>query len=587
MARSLSPLRTTVPLLLAAALGSAPLATAQNCVYVREEAAPAALAQFGSAVDAFQGWAVAGAPGASRVTVFRLTPNGPGPALYQPTQVLATPGSATGQFGAAVSMAGSQLLVGAPGEERAYLYTLDPGTETWSLSTVLEQPISGAGNTKFGFAVAVERNPLGAPHLFVGAFQTYVSGLQYAGAVHAYATQPSGALDAPVLVTHPAPGFQDRFGVSLDAAGGALAVGTPYDDTAQGVDAGSVQVFQQAGAGWSLVETLDAVSPGNSQYFGISLSLAGNPSGLCVGCENDASGASFQGAAHVYYRPSGTGNPFVLAASLQAPGGQALDDFGYAVTGMGNTWVIGARGFDQLRGAAFEYFVTGGQNPTVTLRSQYAPTSGNGGDLFGHAIALDDLGGLVVGAQGHRAAGLGGAGGTYFRVYSSTPTDCNGNGLDDACELFVGDETDLDGNGILDSCESTGSAFCTGATTNSTGAAGKLQAIGSNDLSANDLFLYGYDLPPNQFGMLLTSTSTGIVGYPGGSQGILCLTGSIGRFTPALISGAGILATQADFNDWPNNGMVLPGQTWSFQYWHRDQNPGVTSNFTSAWSVTF
>ena len=562
-------------------------AFSQNCVYLQEESQAAALAQFGSSVTAQQGWAAVGAPGASRVTLYQLTPNGAAPALYQPTQTLQTPGGSGDQFGFAVSMAEGFLLVGAPGAERAYLYALDPATTSWSLSEVLEQPLSGAGNTKFGFAVAVERAPLGAPHLFVGAFQTYVSGLQYAGVVHAYPTAPGGGVAAPVTVEHPSPGFQDRFGVSLDAAGGALAVGTPYDDTSQGVDAGSVQVFAQTGATWSFVETLDAVNAGNSQYFGISLSLAGNPSGLCVGSENDAAGAAFQGAAHVYYRPSGTLNPFVLAATLQAPNGQSLDDFGYSIAGIGNTWVVGARAYDQLRGAAFEYFVTGGQNPTVTLRNQYGPTSGTGGDLFGHAVALDDVGGLVIGAQGHRASGFGGAGGAYFRIFSALPTDCNGNGLDDACELFAGTETDLDGNGILDSCESTGSAFCLGATTNSTGKAGRLQAIGSNSIAANDLFLYGYDLPPNQFGMLLTSTSTGIVGYPGGSQGILCLTGSIGRFTPALIDGAGILSTQADFLAWPNNGVVSPGETWHFQVWHRDQNPGVTSNFTTAWSVAF
>ena len=35
------------------------------------------------------------------------------------------------------------------------------------------------------------------------------------------------------------------------------------------------------------------------------------------------------------------------------------------------------------------------------------------------------------------------------------------------------------------------------------------------------------------------------------------------------------------------NVSVLAGQTWNFQAWYRDNNPGPTSNFTDAVSVTF
>ena len=167
-----------------------------------------------------------GAPSESRVTLFELTANPPGPALYEPVTVLQTPGASGGQFGWSVSLVEDSLLVGAPGEERAYHYQRE-SNGAWNLVEILEQPIQNAANTKFGFAVAIERNPLATPHLFVGAFQTYIGGLQYAGAVHAYPTLASGATDTPFLVTHPSPGFQDRFGVCLDAAGGALAVGTP------------------------------------------------------------------------------------------------------------------------------------------------------------------------------------------------------------------------------------------------------------------------------------------------------------------------------------------------------------------------
>ncbi|MCP3916270.1 MAG: hypothetical protein GY711_12005 [bacterium] len=33
--------------------------------------------------------------------------------------------------------------------------------------------------------------------------------------------------------------------------------------------------------------------------------------------------------------------------------------------------------------------------------------------------------------------------------------------------------------------------------------------------------------------------------------------------------------------------LFQPGETWNFQCWYRDNNPGPTSNFTDAVSVTF
>ena len=32
---------------------------------------------------------------------------------------------------------------------------------------------------------------------------------------------------------------------------------------------------------------------------------------------------------------------------------------------------------------------------------------------------------------------------------------------------------------------------------------------------------------------------------------------------------------------------ILAGETWNFQGWHRDHNPGSTSNFTQAVSAGF
>ena len=96
-------------------------------------------------------------------------------------------------------------------------------------------------------------------------------------------------------------------------------------------------------------------------------------------------------------------------------------------------------------------------------------------------------------------------------------------------------------------------------------------------------------LPPGQFGYFLAGRMQGFSNPPG-SQGILCLAGNIGRYdeVPEIIQGP-TGSFVLDLGSIPVNPptAVQPGDTWNFQCWYRDANPGPTSNFTDAVSVTF
>ena len=73
-------------------------------------------------------------------------------------------------------------------------------------------------------------------------------------------------------------------------------------------------------------------------------------------------------------------------------------------------------------------------------------------------------------------------------------------------------------------------------------------------------------------------------------DGELRLDGAIGRLTGALqSSNAGIMTTPVDTAALPMSPAVAvqAGETWYFQAWHRDQNPGQTSNFSRGLRVTF
>jgi FG-GAP-like repeat len=136
-----------------------------------------------------------------------------------------------------------------------------------------------------------------------------------------------------------------------------------------------------------------------------------------------------------------------------------------------------------------------------------------------------------------------------------------------------------------------GLTYCSPAVANSTGAPGVITAFGSDVAAAGDLLLVATQLPPNQFGYFLASETQGLVIGPGGSQGNLCLAGSIGRFAAQVATSGpgGRIELQVDTLNIPTTPPqgILQGSTWNFQLWHRDKNPVVTSNFTDAVSILF
>jgi endonuclease I len=136
-----------------------------------------------------------------------------------------------------------------------------------------------------------------------------------------------------------------------------------------------------------------------------------------------------------------------------------------------------------------------------------------------------------------------------------------------------------------------GDVYCTPGVPNSTGNSASISASGSLVAAANDIRLVAQAMPQNQFGYFITSETQGFVSGPGGSQGSLCLGGALGRFTQQVQS-TGIFGTfeiAVDLGAMPVTPpqAVQAGETWHFQAWYRDANPGPTSNFTDAISLAF
>ena len=157
-----------------------------------------------------------------------------------------------------------------------------------------------------------------------------------------------------------------------------------------------------------------------------------------------------------------------------------------------------------------------------------------------------------------------------LEVYAFSNSDCNNYDL----------SIDFAGGGI-------GTNYCVAAP-NSTGVISLISAAGNTSVSQNDLRLSAKQLPQDSFGFFLASQTQSFVTNPGGSQGNLCLGGSIGRFNEMIqnTGGSGRLDINVDLNAVPQPDGPVPassGETWHFQVWHRDTSPtgASSSNFTN------
>ena len=134
--------------------------------------------------------------------------------------------------------------------------------------------------------------------------------------------------------------------------------------------------------------------------------------------------------------------------------------------------------------------------------------------------------------------------------------------------------------------------FCS-SPANSTGESAAITAIGSSAIALNRLDLRCASLPRFVFGYIILSRTQGFTANPAGSQGNLCVSGSVGRFVgPGEVQnsgGSGAIQLTVDLLSLPQPATPVAaqaGETWNFQAWYRDSNPLVTSNFTDGVSIT-
>jgi len=317
-----------------------------------------------------------GADSGSAYVFFRT-----GTTWSQQAKLIASDGTSNDWFGCSVSLTGDTALVGAYKDDdkgadsgSAYVF-LRTGT-TWSQQAKLIAS-DGTSNDWFGFSVALAGNTA-----LIGAYQDDDKGADSGSAYVFLRTETTWSQQAKLMASDGA--TSDYFGYSVSLAGDTALVGA-YQDDDTGVSSGSAYVFMRAGTAWSQQAKLTAADGAEDDYFGYSVSLAGDT--VLVGAYGDNDNGSDSGSAYVFTQ---TGITWSQQAKVSAGDAAVGDYFGYKVSLSGDTALIGAYG----AGSAYVFTRTG------TTWSQQAKLTAADGMALSSSVALAGDTALISGGWG-------------------------------------------------------------------------------------------------------------------------------------------------------------------------------------------
>lgn len=223
---------------------------------------------FGYAVAIDGDWVVVGCESSASVFVFDLGSDTP----EEPAYVLSSPfPDGNENFGNAVAVSGNRVVVGESQDDvggivaagSAFVYDLAGATPTVPLHR-LTKPVPAASDF-FGNSVSIHGTQVivGAPGDDAGATDS--------GALFKFDLSSATPLTPVAVMPNPNPNNGDMFGMNVSiASDGRVAAGCPYDDTF-GTDKGIVFLFASDGTLAALVLN---TAPSVLSYFGQSVSLS-------------------------------------------------------------------------------------------------------------------------------------------------------------------------------------------------------------------------------------------------------------------------------------------------------------------------
>ena len=497
-------------------------------------------------------------------------------------------------FGHSVVVDGKYAVISARnavvnGVDTGAVYVYD---RTMGMELYILQPADGGSGDKFGFDLAIEGDTL-----LVGSPHHDVMGMNMVGAVYVY--DLTTGLEVGRLVPNTMV-MMGHFGIGVDIDNGIAAIGAFTRDP-MGVDSGEAFVFDVATS--TQLHSLTASDGVAGDMMGWSVSISGNS--VLVGADLHAG----HGAAYVFDATTGAQTHKFEPMDIIAG-----DRFGWKVDLEGSNAIISSHKHDRVitgdmdTGAVYLFHL--GMNMQM---GKFTAADGDANDEFGFSMSFDGSR-VAMGAPFDDDATMN-AGSVYVFDFATQLQEYKILASDAAMSDLYGSSIDVSGAGLLvgsvyddDVIMNAGSAyeydlappcwnkFCTVADGSTLNAA-TLDPSGCDLGGPVNLMMMG--APMNQFTYLLIGSGNSIIdGALFGASGDLCLAGgAIGRYTKdaGKIDMMGMFVTDisSTLTGGPNFGIpnsggatILAGQTWNFQYWHRNMG-GMPSGFSEAVSITF
>jgi FG-GAP repeat len=346
--------------------------------------------------------------------------------LTEAAKLHASHGAAGDNFGAAVAISGTTIVVGAPGDDdnggnsgSAYVFSEPPGGWSGTLTEDAKLVASdGEGEDNLADSVAVD----GAT-IVAGARGRDTTTHNDAGAAYVF-KEPvggwSGILTEETILLASDGFSEDQLGYAVAVTGLTVVAGAPFHND-QGGDSGAVYVFSNPEgsivSGTVVFEDAKLLASDGAMDDNLGLSVGASGGTIVAGAIFHDSTALDAGAAYVFVEPpggwEGTQNE---DAKLLASGGAADDHFGQSVAVAGGRIVVGAYNDSEGLGAAYAFDEPGGGwAGTLAETSKLLASDGALNDRFGSASAVAG-GTIVVGAA------RGGAGGSAYVYGAGTPS---------------------------------------------------------------------------------------------------------------------------------------------------------------------
>ena len=300
----------------------------------------------------------------------------------------------------------------------------------------------GAAGDHFGgalwydtFVHPVKAVYIGTPHAIamssdgstvaVGTPGAASSGRTGAGAVYVYHRSGSQWQQTARLQATDGAAY-DGFGwsVAISGDGTTIAVGAPYANNGDAVDAGAAYTFVAQPSGFVQRDELRGADTAAYDNFGTSLALARNGSTLLVGAPSaDEAGTNGAGAAYLFGINAGSGHWSQLRALVSAAT-ISYGNFGFAtaLSADGSTALVTSPTYiapkQVLRTGSAEIFTSNDAWSTMRRAAAFgAPNRNTDGtqDWFGTSASLSDDGTIAaVGAPAMNVGDVTAAGGAYL-----------------------------------------------------------------------------------------------------------------------------------------------------------------------------